>query len=135
IEHSLTAGELRYSIVGIGINVNFDTGSYPEIADIATSLSAQLGHELSIAEVALSLYTELEAIYTRTGEPARIIDAWSLNMVTIGRKVSADFHGGRINGTAEGVNLQGNLLVRLSDGSIKEIVAGDVTIRNRNGGA
>ncbi|MCX6002395.1 MAG: biotin--[acetyl-CoA-carboxylase] ligase, partial [Chloroflexi bacterium] len=128
IEHSLTAGELRYSIVGIGINVNFDTGSYPEIADIATSLSAQLGRELSIAEVTLRLYTELEAIYTRTGEPDRIIDEWSKHMVTIGQMVSADFHGSRIDGRAEGVNRQGNLVVRLSDRSIKEIVAGDVTI-------
>ena len=135
IEHSLTAGELRYSIVGIGINVNFDTGNYPEIADIATSLSAQLGRELSVAEVALSLYTELEAIYINIGEPARIIDEWSRNMVTIGRKVSADFHGSRITGTAEGVNRQGNLVVRLSEGSTREIVAGDVTIRNRHGGA
>ncbi len=135
IEHGLTDGELRYSIVGIGINVNFDTDRYPEIADIATSLSVQLGHEVPVAEVALHLYTELENIYSRTGEPARIIDEWSRNMVTIGRRVSADFYGNRIDGAAEGVNQKGNLVVRLADGSIKEIVAGDVTIKNSNGGA
>jgi BirA family transcriptional regulator, biotin operon repressor / biotin---[acetyl-CoA-carboxylase] ligase len=135
IEHALTAGELRYSIVGIGINVNFDTGSYPEIADIATSISVQLGHEVAVAEVALHLYTELEDIYTGIGEPARIIDQWSQNMVTIGRRVSADFYGNRIDGTAEGVNQRGSLMVKLADGSTKEIVAGDVTITNRNCGA
>ena len=135
IEHGLTAGELSYSIVGIGINVNFDTGSYPEIADIATSLSVQLGHEVPVAEVARHLYTELEDIYIRIGEPSYIIKEWSQHMVTIGRRVSADFYGNRIDGTAEGVNQQGNLVVRLADGSAREIVAGDVTIANSNGGA
>jgi BirA family biotin operon repressor/biotin-[acetyl-CoA-carboxylase] ligase len=129
IEHGLKAGELGYSIVGIGINVNFDTGSYPEIADIATSLSVQLGHEVPVGEVALQLYTELEDIYSKIDGPDLIISAWSQNMVTIGRRVSADFYGNRIDGTAEGVNRQGNLVVRLADGSIKEIVAGDVTIK------
>jgi BirA family biotin operon repressor/biotin-[acetyl-CoA-carboxylase] ligase len=94
-----------------------------------------LGHEVPVAEVALHLYTELENIYSSTSEPARIIDEWSRNMVTIGRRVSADFYGNRIDGRAEGVNQKGNLVVRLADGSIKEIVAGDVTIRNSNGGA
>ncbi len=135
IENATAAGDLRYSIVGIGINVNLDTSRYPEIADIATSLSAQLGHDISVGEVALHLYTELEDIYTRISEPARVIGEWSQNMVTIGRRVSADFYGNRIDGTAEGVNRQGNLVVRLADGSTKEIVAGDVTIVNRNGGA
>jgi len=129
IENALKAGELGYSIVGIGINVNFDTGSYPEIADIATSLSVQLGHEVPVGEVALQLYTELEDTYSKIDDPDLIISAWSQNMVTIGRRVSADFYGNRIDGTAEGVNRQGNLVVRLADGSIKEIVAGDVTIK------
>jgi len=135
IEHGLKASELSYSIVGIGINVNFDTGSYPEIADIATSLSVQLGHEVPVAEVTRHLYAELEDIYTRIGEPSYIIKEWSQHMVTIGRSVSADFHGNRIDGTAEGVNRQGNLVIRLADGSAREIVAGDVTVANRNGGA
>jgi BirA family biotin operon repressor/biotin-[acetyl-CoA-carboxylase] ligase len=135
IEHGLKAGELSYSIVGVGINVNFDTGSYPEIADIATSLSVQLGHEVPVAEVARHLYTELEDIYTGMSEPSYVIKEWSQNMVTIGRRVSADFHGNRIDGTAEGVNRQGNLVMRLADGSTKEIVAGDVTMANSNGGA
>jgi len=135
IENATAGGELRYSIAGIGINVNFDTGKYPEIADIATSLSVQLGHEAPLAEVALHLYTELEDIYTGIAEPASIIDEWSQNMVTIGRTVSADFYGNRIDGTAEGINQQGNLVVRLADGSTREIVAGDVTVTNTNGGA
>jgi len=135
IENGLKAGELRYSIAGIGINVNFDVSRYPEIADIATSLSVQLGHELPVADVALLLYTELEDIYTSIAEPARIIDEWSQNMITVGRRVSADFYGNRIDGTAEGVNQQGSLIVRLADGSVKEIVAGDVTVTNGNGGA
>jgi BirA family biotin operon repressor/biotin-[acetyl-CoA-carboxylase] ligase len=135
IENCLAEGELRYSIVGIGVNVNFDTSSYPEIAEIATSLSVQLGHEVPVGEVARQLYTELEDIYSKIDDHDLIIGEWSRNMVTIGRRVTADFHGNSIDGTAEEVNRQGNLVVRLADGSIKEIVAGDVIIKNGNGGA
>lgn len=131
IENAVAAGELQYSIVGIGINVNFDTSLYPEIAEIATSLSVQLGHDIPVGEVALHLYTELENIYSRTGEPERIIAEWSGNMVTIGRPVTADFYGNSIDGTAEGVNGQGNLVVRLADGSTREILAGDVNIKKQ----
>jgi BirA family biotin operon repressor/biotin-[acetyl-CoA-carboxylase] ligase len=135
IENGLEAGELRYSILGIGINVNFNTSIYPEIADIATSISVKLGHEVAVGEVALHLYTELEQIYSGIGAPAGIIEEWSRHMVTIGRRVTADFYGNRIDGIAEGVNRRGNLVVKLADGSTKEIVAGDVTIANSNGGA
>ncbi len=135
IENGLKAGGPGYSIVGIGINVNFDTSIYPEIAGIATSISVQLGHEVPVREVALHLYTELEGIYNRTGGPAYIIKEWSRHMVTIGRRVTADFYGNSIDGTAEGVNQQGSLVVRLADGSTKEIIAGDVTIASSNGGA
>lgn len=135
IENGMTAGGPGYSIIGIGINVNFDTARYPEIAGIATSLSAILGHGLTVGGVALHLYTELEEVYTRSGGPDAVIGEWSRNMVTIGRRVTADFYGNRIDGTAEGVSRQGHLLVRLADGSLKEIMSGDVTIANRNGGA
>ena len=128
IENGLQAGGAGYSIAGIGINVNFDTASRAEIAGTATSLSTRLGHDLPVGEVALRLFTALEDAYTASGGPEAIIAEWAQNMVTIGQRVSSDFYGNRIDGIAEGVSRQGNLVVRLADGSLTEIVAGDVTI-------
>jgi BirA family transcriptional regulator, biotin operon repressor / biotin---[acetyl-CoA-carboxylase] ligase len=127
IENGFSAGNLVYSIVGIGINVNFETTMFPEIADIATSLSVELKREVSIAEVALNLYSELEMLYDRIGEPDFIMEEWTLHMGTIGKHVSVNTGGRTVEGIAEAVNPVGNLVLRLDDGSVYEVVAGDVS--------
>jgi BirA family biotin operon repressor/biotin-[acetyl-CoA-carboxylase] ligase len=126
IEHGLTGGIVSYSIVGIGININFDTGLYPEIAGLATSLSLQLGHELPVGQVALRVYTELEALYLQTVKPAAIISQWAAGMDTIGRRVKVQSGNSAIEGVAESINGSGHLVLRLDDGSTQEILAGDV---------
>jgi BirA family biotin operon repressor/biotin-[acetyl-CoA-carboxylase] ligase len=126
IEHGLVNGAVGYSIVGIGINVNFDTGLYPEIAGLATSLSVQLGHELPVATVALRVYTELEDLYLQAVKPGVIIGEWSANMNTIGRSVKVQSGNSSIEGVAESITESGHLRLRLDDGSAQEILAGDV---------
>ena len=126
IEHGLINGAVSYSIIGIGININFDTGLYPEIAGFATSLSVQLGHELPAGQVALRVYTELEDLYLRAVKPDVIIREWAANMNTIGRRVKVQSGNSAIEGVAETINGSGHLVLRLDDGSVQEILAGDV---------
>jgi BirA family biotin operon repressor/biotin-[acetyl-CoA-carboxylase] ligase len=127
IENAFNEGNLVYSIIGIGINVNFDTTLFPEIADIATSLSVELRKEISIAEVAINLYSEMENLYDRIDEPDFIFGEWIRHMDTIGKRVSANFGIRTIEGIAESINPDGNLVLRLGDGSLYEVIAGDVT--------
>ncbi len=127
IENGFTSGNLIYSIIGIGINVNFDTTRFPEIAEIATSLSVELGKEVSMAEVALNLYSEMEKLYDRIADPAFIMGEWTRHMGTIGRRVTANTGGSTIEGIAQAVNDDGNLILRMDDGSLSEVVAGDVS--------
>jgi BirA family biotin operon repressor/biotin-[acetyl-CoA-carboxylase] ligase len=127
IENGFTSGSLIYSIIGIGINVNFDATRFPEIAEIATSLSVELGKEVSMAEVALNLYSEMEKLYDRIGDPDFIIGEWTHHMGTIGRRVTANIGGRTIEGVAQAVNNDGNLILLLDDGSLSEVVAGDVS--------
>ena len=127
IEHGLINGAVSYSIIGIGININFDTGLYPEIATLATSLSAQLGHELPVGKVALDVYTELEALYLQAAKPGAIIAEWTAGMHTIGRRVKVQSGNNAIEGVAESINGSGHLVLRLDDGSAQEILAGDVS--------
>jgi BirA family biotin operon repressor/biotin-[acetyl-CoA-carboxylase] ligase len=128
IEHGLINGVVCYSIIGIGININFDTSLYPEIAGFATSISVQLGHELPVGQVALRLYTELEDLYLRSEKPDVILGEWVANMTTIGRRVKVQSGNSAIEGVAEAVNGSGHLVLRLDDGSVQEIVAGDVSL-------
>ena len=128
IEHGLTSGAVRYSIMGIGININFDTSLYPEIAGFATSLSVELGHELPVGQVALRLYIELEGLYLRSMEPDAILTEWATNMITIGSRVKVKSANREIEGMAEGINGSGHLLLRQDDGIVQEILAGDVSL-------
>ena len=128
IEHGLLNGVVSYSIIGIGININFDTSLYPEIAGFATSISVQLGHEIPVDQVALRLYTELEELYLRSEKPDLILGEWAINMNTIGRRVKVQSGNSVIQGVAESINGSGHLVLRLEGGSVQEIVAGDVSL-------
>jgi BirA family biotin operon repressor/biotin-[acetyl-CoA-carboxylase] ligase len=129
IEHGMSSSRLDYSILGIGINVNFDTSVFPEIADIATSISMHLNHEVPVAQVAMLLYSELERLYLKIGDPPFLLSQWEGNMVTIGRPVTADFYGNRLEGIAKRVSSNGSLVLQQADGTEKEIIAGDVILR------
>ncbi len=128
IENELAGADLRYSIVGIGINVNFNTEKFPEIAEIATSISVHLKKEVPVAEVALQLLTELESLYVKISDTHGITREWVDSMETIGRRIRVNMGDSIEEGIAEIVNQKGNLVLRRDDGTVLEIVAGDVTL-------
>lgn len=128
IENTLDSNRLKYTVAGIGININFNTTLYPEIADISTSLSVELGHNVPVEEVAVILFSELEDLYLQISDTAYIIGEWIQNMETIGRRIRVKSGKTVLEGTARSINAAGNLIMRLDDGTLKEIIAGDVTL-------
>lgn len=128
IENAMEAETIRYSIVGIGINVNFNSAEYPEIARISTGIAEHLKAEISVAEVAFHLLSELEVLYIKTKDMGRVTDNWLNNMETIGKRIRVNTGNAIKDGIAESVNAEGNLILRLDDGSAVEIIAGDVTL-------
>jgi BirA family biotin operon repressor/biotin-[acetyl-CoA-carboxylase] ligase len=131
MESSLRGQSVDWVIVGIGLNVNLDPGRFPEIADTATSIAAELGHEVSHLAILLRLLDEFERLYLalRDGQP--VYEEWRDRLETLGKTVTVT-HGGHVEvGCAESVDANGSLLLRRPDGSIVAIVAGDVTLRTR----
>lgn len=128
IENCLDGNRLKYSIPGIGINVNFDPSQYPEIAATSTSLSVELGHTIPIGQVAIVLFSELEMLYCKRSDPDYVIGEWVQNMETIGRRIRVRTGKEISEGTAHAINAAGNLVIQLDDGTFREIMAGDVTI-------
>lgn len=128
-ESALRGQSVDWAVIGIGINVNFDPKAYPEIADIATSLSVELGKKVSQLEVLLHLLNELESSYLalRRGEP--IYQQWRDKLETLGKVVQVKTGLDLEKGYAESVDEDGALLLRRSDGSLSRIVAGEVTLR------
>jgi len=128
IENEVAGGSVNYADIGIGINVNFNPRDFPEIADIATSLSHEAGRQISSVELAAELLNELERLYLEAQDGAPVHRAWRQNMETPGKRIKVDTGIAVEQGYAETVTEGGNLILRRGDGSLVEIAAGDVTV-------
>jgi len=129
IETDLAGEAVKYALVGMGVNVNFDVEAAPEIADIATSVRRELGHDGSREEVLAALLNAFEARYADAQGSDAAFRAWRSRLETLGRRVRATL-GERVEeGVAEDVDALGSLLIRRDDGSLVTVEAGDVTLR------
>jgi BirA family biotin operon repressor/biotin-[acetyl-CoA-carboxylase] ligase len=128
IETELSGDAVKYALVGIGLNVNFDVEAVPEIATIATSVRRELGRDASREELLAALLNAFEARYEQALGDDAVFQAWRSRLETLGRRVRATL-GERVEeGVAEDVDAEGNLLVRRDDGSLAVVEAGDVTL-------
>jgi BirA family biotin operon repressor/biotin-[acetyl-CoA-carboxylase] ligase len=128
IDSELSGSEVKYALLGIGINVNFDIPEDSEIARIATSLKREAGRPASREDILAALFNEFEALYLGTA-PDAIRDAWRERLETLGREVTVTFRGTVHEGVAEDIGADGSLLLRRADGSQLVIEAGEVTLR------
>jgi BirA family biotin operon repressor/biotin-[acetyl-CoA-carboxylase] ligase len=128
IENEVKGGRVNFAVIGIGINVNFNPQDFPEIADIAISLSHEAGTEISFVELAGTLLDELERLYLEAQAGAAVYKEWQENMETLGKRIKVNTGKTVEQGQAETITENGNLVLRHDDGSLTEIVAGDVTV-------
>jgi len=128
IESSVRGNIVDYAIIGIGVNVNLRLSDFPEILSTATSLSAELGRDVSRLRVIRRLLAEVERLYLALQAGGPIYEEWRDSLVTLGRRVRVK--SGKIvyEGVAESVARDGSLLLRHSNGNLSKIVAGDVTL-------
>jgi BirA family biotin operon repressor/biotin-[acetyl-CoA-carboxylase] ligase len=131
VESGVRGEAVDYAIIGIGVNVNFRVSDFPEILPTATSLSQELGREVSLLGLVIRLLVEIERLYLALLGEGSIYEAWRDNLVTLGKKVYLASGKARCSGIAESVARDGSLLVRHPDGSLSQIVAGDVTLRHQ----
>jgi len=129
IESSLRGNIVDYAIIGIGVNVNLRLSDFPEIPATATSLSAELGREVSHLRVIRRLLVEVERLYLVLQAGESIYEEWRDSLVTLGRRVRVKSGKTVYEGVAESVARDGSLLLRHSNGNLSKIVAGDATLR------
>ena len=128
IETELMGDQVKYGLVGMGLNVNFDVEAVPEIADIATSVRRELGRDGPREEVLAAYLNAFEARYVQALQGDTAFRAWRSRLETLGRRVRATL-GERVEvGLAEDVDAEGSLLIRRDDGSLATVEAGDVTL-------
>jgi BirA family biotin operon repressor/biotin-[acetyl-CoA-carboxylase] ligase len=129
IETTETADGSPVALVGVGINVNMDASLYPEIADIATSVSAEVGRRLPREELLAAFCNHFESLYEEASSgSSRPFQAWRSRLSTLGREVVATGQATPIRGTAVDVETDGALVIEMASGQRTRVDYGDVTL-------
>ena len=122
---------IHYIVTGIGINVNME--KFPEeLADKATSLYMESGTRFQRAKLAASFLNRMEKDYEQfaaQGSLAFLKDAYNEMLINRGETVRILQYQGEWCGIARGINENGELLVEKSDGTIREVFSGEVSVR------
>jgi len=129
VETGLRTDCQSYAVIGIGLNVNLDSAACLKISPTATSLSREIGRELSRSVVLCVLLARFEHLYEAflRGEP--VFEAWRARLTTLGKEVQVLAGGMFYEGVAEDVASDGALLIRMGGGCLMRMPAGDVTLK------
>ena len=129
-EMSAEQDRIRHIVLGIGVDVNMEMGELSlEVRSLATTLSAEAGTKINRTALLQQLLRDLESWYQKfLKNDADILEEWKQLNLTIGSRVTVSGAGESLEGLAQGVDNEGRLIVRLDDGTIRTVAAGDVTI-------
>jgi BirA family biotin operon repressor/biotin-[acetyl-CoA-carboxylase] ligase len=129
-EMSAEPDRIRHIVLGIGVNVNMDSRALqPDVRRISTTLAAAVGKTVDRTAFLRTLLAELDLWYHRflKGD-TEVLAAWKELNVTLGQRVAVSGGGARLEGLARGVDAEGRLILKLDDGTLRQVAAGDVTI-------
>ena len=132
-EFSGSMEEISYIVMGIGVNIKTKQEELPEeIKQIATSLLME-GIDIERTEAFKIILEELEHQYYEVLDCGfdDTLNEWRKLSVTLHQEIEVRAPGSTYEGVATDIDNDGNLLVKTSNGDIKRIVAGDVSIRPR----
>lgn len=119
-----------YVVVGLGLNVNIQTGEFPEeLRAIATSLAAEAQRPFDRAALLAAFLSDLETRCDAflSGHEAGIRREYMVRCATLGRQVRVERAGtDPVTGRASSIEADGSLKIIRDDGSELDIHAGDV---------
>jgi len=133
-ELGATGERLDYAVVGLGLNVNLDFGTVEamgELAATATSLSQELGREVSQLALLWRILENVESRYQRLEAGELPHGEWASRLMTLHNHIVVDTPQGAVEGWAEDVDADGALILRTNCGERQRVLAGDVTLRKR----
>jgi BirA family biotin operon repressor/biotin-[acetyl-CoA-carboxylase] ligase len=129
-EMSAEPDRIRYIVLGIGVNANMDSGALqPDVRRMSTTLAAAMRKPVDRTALLRTLLAELDLWHHRflKGD-ADVLAAWNKLNVTLGHRVAVSGGGATLEGLARSVDAEGRLILRLDDGTLRQVAAGDVTI-------
>jgi BirA family biotin operon repressor/biotin-[acetyl-CoA-carboxylase] ligase len=124
--------ELVFVILGIGINANVHSNTFfpASIGSTATSVQDELGRKVRLSSLLLMVLEELERLYDlflAMGFQS-ILAGWKKFANFIGQEVVVTDHGEAFRGMACDIDKDGQLVLRLNDGSLRRFHSGTVSM-------
>ena len=126
---------VRYIIIGIGINCNQEASDFlGDIKDRASSLFIESGKRVNRASLASKIITALDKMAGDFPKnKAEYLSFYRENCITLGREVRVIKASGELIGTAEELDDNFGLVVRLFDGKLINVTSGEVSVRGIDG--
>lgn len=128
IENEVEDDRVKFAVVGMGININVDLSPFSDISELATSLSQELGREVSLPDFVVALLSEMEKLYVQARAGVSPHSEWKDHLETLGKRIRVKMGGMTEEGRAESVAEDGSLFLRHDDGSLTKVTTGEVTI-------
>lgn len=135
VESSSQNNNVKYCILGLGLNVTMDPSTEPDIAERATSLLIEYKKNVNQSDLIRSLFHEIDMLYSDLKGNVFPLIEWKNSVMTIGENVTAIGEEGSVCGLAEGIDDSGRLLIRKKDGTLIKLLSGEVSIKTNNLGS
>ena len=131
-EARVDADQIRDLVFGLGLNVNSSTAEWPaDLTRRAVSLSEITGSPLDLNRLAAALIGRVLLAYQKFADGEHVetfADLWHRYDVLRGKSITLLEGGRRHQGTVNGVDDEGALLLRDDQGKVHRFRAGEVTI-------
>lgn len=119
-------------VIGIGINVN-NNAFGEELKEVATSIAMETGTEQpDRAALAVKVLEWFEVYLNRfreTQDLSGVMEEYNAHCINTGKRVRVLLRDGEYEALARGIRPDGELEVKLDDGTITGVSSGEVTIR------
>ena len=134
-EMNTIGDEVNFVVIGVGINANFDAKEAlsEELFENATSLETALGRSVQLDTLFRTVLERLEYVYELFVKEgfASVLTMWKKYATFLGCKVEVLTGTEKLVGLALDVDDDGGLTVKLENGTVKHVLVGDVSLRQK----
>lgn len=129
-ESAILDGELKFAVLGIGVNVNQTEfpGDLPHAWSLAMTAERELNRE-GLIECCLNCLKEDYERYVQSGDLRQLRQEYEAHLVNLDQPVRVLSPAGEWTGVAKGINDSGDLIVLNDQGESVAVNSGEVSVR------
>lgn len=122
---------VHYLVLGVGMNINIPLENFPEeIRSIATSLLIETGRNFNRNSILIKFYYEFEKLYlalVNNDDFSTSLNICRNNSIILNKDAYLITHNNKEKVHCIGINDDGLLIIKDSNGNIKNVLSGEIT--------